>query len=65
MKNLATVVLVLFMVISFSACKKDWTCECLSGTSNAYNTTIKKMRKNDAKSICEDYGKVAAPCVLK
>ncbi len=49
------------VAISFTSCKKIWTCECTSSvtvggqttTSSASGKSEKKMSKKDAKSDCE------------
>lgn len=54
MKNLLlTVVCAIFMILSFSSCKKNYNCECTSITNPTYSfTTVISDSKSNAKSEC-------------
>lgn len=42
------------LAISFTSCKKDWTCECTDSTGTvATSSTISNSRKPEAKTACE------------
>ena len=43
----------LFGVIALSSCKKDYTCAC-AVSGGTLNLEIKKAKKGDAESICND-----------
>ncbi len=50
---------VAIVTISLTACKKDRTCECTSTSSNgnisSSTTTIKKIKKSEAKTLCQNF----------
>lgn len=59
MKQISTIIILL---IAFSSCKKDYTCECTATTLNprgtttigeAQTTTYSKIKRSEAKSICQ------------
>ncbi|HLU87599.1 MAG TPA: lipoprotein [Taishania sp.] len=42
-------------VLALASCKKDYSCECkIDGES--YKTTLKDVKKKDAKKACETWG---------
>ncbi|MCW3123862.1 MAG: hypothetical protein JWQ38_3354 [Flavipsychrobacter sp.] len=52
MKKLFPIALIAFAAMTFTSCKKDYTCTC-SGTGVTITTvTIPKTTKSDAKSKC-------------
>ncbi len=62
MKNIILLAIA-FTAISFASCKKDRTCECTYSYTNsagvtvtdpAETTTIKKIKKSEAKSLCQN-----------
>ncbi len=64
--------LVLSVVALFSACKKDYTCECTTSPGNSVDKhTINAVSKSRAKANCvsssfEDNGtKIETNCTLK
>ena len=62
-----------FAVLSFSSCKKDWTCHCtytdpFSGSGATIDYAIKNSTQSDAKNSCNNYatvGGVSWSCGLK
>ncbi|MCB0700119.1 MAG: hypothetical protein H6551_04715 [Chitinophagales bacterium] len=57
MKKVASIAMIALFAVSFTACKKKWTCECTS-TVNGVSTTVSgtddtKRTKKDAKALCE------------
>ena len=67
MKNLL-LLLAAFLLIGMttSSCKKNWTCECstLTGTDSV-SFELESLRKNDAKTKCNEYGDVWGQCEIK
>jgi len=53
------------MAITFSSCKKEWTCTCTTGAVSI-DVTIAKTTKADAKEKCDafDIGSIT-DCSLK
>lgn len=67
MKKVASIAMVALFALSFTACKKDWTCECSIDGVVFATSTIKETKKK-AKDACE--GNVTAggstmKCVIK
>lgn len=53
-------------LMSFSSCKKDYTCQCtFVDTTKNFTTTISNMYKNEAKVVCNDYAEFVGNCTLK
>ncbi len=54
-----TLLAVAFVAVSLASCKKDRTCECTytstsgSGSVSTSKTTYKKVKKSDAKFLCQ------------
>lgn len=53
-----TLLAVAALAISFASCKKDRTCECTysstgSSTVHTASTVIKKVKKSEAKTLCQ------------
>ncbi len=45
------------IILGFASCKKDRTCECTNisdGFSSTSSITIKKIRKGEAKTLCQN-----------
>lgn len=54
MKRSHFAILTLITVLSLSACKRDYVCNCTgSWTNQKYDETIKAKNKAEAKSKCE------------
>ena len=56
--------------LSFSSCKKDYTCSCAwSDGSGSLTYTIPKSTKSDAEAVCNDYeytiGTISWDCALE
>lgn len=45
------------LILSVTSCKKDRVCECTNtaseGSSSTSTTTIKKIKKSEAKNLCQ------------
>lgn len=57
MKKFAPIVAIALLGMTFTSCKKIWTCECKI-TVNGVSTTVsgtadEKMSKKDAKTECD------------
>lgn len=55
-KSILTLAVVAFIGLSFTSCKKDYTCVCkteMSGSSTTTSTTTIKDTKKNAKDKCE------------
>ncbi|WP_276134055.1 hypothetical protein [Polluticoccus soli] len=61
MKKIAPIAaLAFFGMMSFTACKKDYSCKCsatVAGVTADTSISLGKMKKSDAKSKCETYDK--------
>lgn len=63
---LLSIVAVVLVSLSFTSCRKDFTCECtFTDTSRNFSIDIKNKLKNDAKVICTDYSEAVGTCVIK
>jgi hypothetical protein len=63
---LLSIVAVVLVSLSFTSCKKDFTCECkFTDTTRNFSIDIKSKLKNDAKVICADYSDAVGTCVIK
>ncbi len=52
--------------ITFTSCKKDWTCSCDDGNGGTSDITISSTTKPLAKTACEGYnGSIRTGCKLK
>ncbi|HMN32352.1 MAG: hypothetical protein IT215_03145 [Chitinophagaceae bacterium] len=50
-------------ISSFSSCNKDYTCRCtFDNADKNFDIKIKKVRKNDAKVICDKYSAFVGNC---
>lgn len=60
--------LMMIIAISFSSCKKDWLCECISDSREVRAGFIDTKRK-DAKDACDQiknsFSGSAVTCTLK
>ncbi len=67
MKNLLLLLAAFLLIgISTTSCKKDWTCECSTPTgSDSVSFELLELRKNDAKTKCNEYGDVWGQCQIK
>lgn len=59
MKKMFLSGMVVMMALSFSSCKKDYTCTCTIGGIEI-PTTIKDVKKSEAKDDCDEADAVAA-----
>lgn len=63
---LLSIVAVVLVSLSFTSCRKDFTCECtFTDTTRNFSIDIKNKLKNDAKVICADYSEAVGTCVIK
>lgn len=51
-KIISSLALVAIAAVSFTSCKKDYTCTCTS-LGKTYSTTYEKTTKDDAQSKCD------------
>jgi hypothetical protein len=58
MKKVLFVAAVALMAISFSSCKKDYTCKCTAAGQPDINLELKDVKKKDAKDACNSAGSV-------
>ncbi len=65
-ENMKAFIFGVFCVIaigSFTSCNKDFTCRCtFVDTAKNFDVKIKKVRKNDAKVICDRYSLFVGNC---
>ncbi len=53
----------LFIGMTTSSCKKSWTCECSTEDgSDSTSYTIEDIRRNDARSKCDEYADIWGQC---
>ena len=57
MKKLFTLFAAAAMIVSFSSCKKDYTCTC-TVDGDTYTYPLKDVKKKDANAACESAGSV-------
>lgn len=63
---LFSIVALLFVSLSFTSCRKDFTCECsFTDSTRNFSIQIEKKLKNDAKVICTDYSQFVGNCSIK
>ncbi|OFX22359.1 MAG: hypothetical protein A2033_09895 [Bacteroidetes bacterium GWA2_31_9] len=55
MKKLLGIIAVAAIVVSFSACKKDYTCTC-TYDGGSYKYTMTESKGAAAKAVCEGKG---------
>lgn len=71
MKKLLSIAVVSAALISLSSCKKDYTCECTSTSSESVLSTLQipDSKKSDAQSACDaweaQYAILGLTCELK
>jgi hypothetical protein len=66
MKQLAVTAWVCIGLISMTSCTKTYTCTCtFTDASKNFDVKLEKMRKNDAKTTCDDYSQFVGNCVIK
>lgn len=67
MKKITSVAAIALLALSFTSCKKDYTCECSIDGTVIGSTTI-NATKSDAKTACEQNataGGTSVSCVIK
>jgi len=63
---LLSIVAVVLVSLSFTSCRKDFTCACtFTDTTRNFSIDIKNKLKNDAKVICADYSEAVGTCLIK
>jgi hypothetical protein len=66
MKNVFLGLISIIAIIGFSSCNKEYTCACtFTDTTKNFDVKLEKMRKNDAKTVCDDYSLFVGNCALK
>lgn len=67
MKNLLLLLAAfLFIGMTTTSCKKDWTCECSTiDGSDSVSFNLQALRKNDANSKCMEYGDFWGQCTIQ
>lgn len=59
MKKVLSLVAVVALAASFTACKKDYTCDCTytwsDGSTTDYSYELLKSKKKDAEAWCDSY----------
>jgi hypothetical protein len=63
MKKITLLAAAAFIAISFTSCKKDYTCTCTvpaqgSSPAETYTYQLKDVKKKDAKSACNSVGTI-------
>jgi hypothetical protein len=48
--------MVVMILMSFSSCKKDWSCACTDQSGNTTSTAINNETLLDARAKCKDMG---------
>lgn len=59
MKKNTLIALVAILAISFTSCKKDYTCECTYSNTALNSTSTVKTTKKDADARCETLNNAA------
>lgn len=59
MKHTALTFFTVSLVLLLASCSKEYTCSCTAGTNTekSFDVKLEKMRKNDAKVVCNDYAR--------
>ncbi len=59
MKQIFFFLCVLTGILFLQSCSKEYTCSCTTSasTEKSFELKLEKMRKNDAKTVCTDYGR--------
>ena len=67
MKKVLSILAIAAFAVSFTACKKDYTCECTTkdgATVLGTTTATAKLKKSDADAWCGDYSVTAGTLVM-
>jgi hypothetical protein len=66
MKKVLSIAVVATLVISFAACKKEYTCSCeVFGLTVSYDTTASVLKKKEIEDWCNSYDSPLSQCSLK
>ncbi|MBK7763003.1 MAG: hypothetical protein IPI46_06470 [Bacteroidetes bacterium] len=66
MKRLVYSAIAILGILSVSSCTKTYTCSCtFTDASKNFDVKLEDMRKNDAKTTCDDYSVYVGNCVIK
>ncbi len=70
MKKITMIAVAALLAVSFTSCKKDYTCECKYPNNSGLNSSsVIKTTKSDAKTKCETLSNAAkgagGSCALK
>jgi hypothetical protein len=55
MKKFAPIVAIAVLGMTFTSCKKDFTCTC-TVDGQTYTQEMKNIKKKDAKNACDTWG---------
>ena len=56
----------LFIGMTSTSCQKSWTCECSTTTgSDSVSFNLDGLRKNDARTRCNEFADVWGECQVK
>lgn len=69
MKKITLVAAVTLLAVSFTSCKKDYTCECTYSNTALNSSSTIKTTKKDAEEKCKTLNDAASPvggtCAIK
>lgn len=72
MKKVLTVLTIVAVASVFTACKKEYTCECTTKSGGIVISTVshtEKLKKSEAEEWCDEYkvtsGTLTTTCKLK
>ncbi|HNF70831.1 MAG TPA: hypothetical protein PLP34_00360 [Chitinophagaceae bacterium] len=66
MKSLLLSAAALLLLLAGTSCNKTYTCSCtFPDASKNFDVKLESMRKNDARTVCDDYSQFVGNCALK
>lgn len=69
MKKITLIAAVALLAVSFTSCKKEYTCECTYSNTTLNSSSTIKTTKKDAEDKCSTLNSAASPvggsCSLK
>lgn len=61
MKKVTSIAAIVLLAVSFTACKKDWTCTCTNADGQeTAKYEFKNLSKKDAKTGCDTWNTAAS-----